>query len=32
MALGLALGLPVLTADREWANVEVEGLTVEMVR
>ena len=32
MALGLALGLPVLTADREWERVEVEGLAVEMVR
>ena len=32
MALGLALGLPVLTADREWEHVGVEGLTVEMVR
>ena len=32
MALGLVLGLPVLTADREWDHVEVEGLTIEMVR
>ena len=32
MALGLALGLPVLTADREWRHVEVEGLVIELVR
>ena len=32
MALGLALGLPVLTADREWKSVRVEGLAIEMVR
>ena len=32
MALGLALGLPVLTADREWRHVEVEGLVIEPVR
>ena len=32
MALGLALGLPVLTADREWEHVQVEGLSVETVR
>lgn len=32
MALGLILGLPVLTADREWKNIMVEGLAIEMVR
>lgn len=32
MALGLQLGLPVLTADREWRQVEVEGLAIEQVR
>ena len=32
MALGLALDLPVLTADREWRHVEVEGLKIELVR
>ena len=32
MALGIALGAPVLTADREWARVRVEGLTLEHIR
>ena len=32
MALGLALDVPVLTTDREWRNVEVEGLVIEQVR
>jgi PIN domain nuclease of toxin-antitoxin system len=36
MALGIAMGLPVLTADREWRCVAeegaVEGLVVEFVR
>ena len=32
MALGLALGLPALTADWEWRHVEVEGLVIELVR
>ena len=32
LALGFALGVPVLTADREWQRVEVEGLKIEMVR
>lgn len=32
MALGLALGLPVLTADSEWQHVRGEGLAVEIVR
>lgn len=32
MALGLMLGLPVLTADREWKNIQIEGLAVERVR
>ena len=32
MALGLALGLPMLTANREWSKIDVEGLTIEMVR
>lgn len=32
MALGMALGAPVLTAGREWAKVGVEGLAIEMVR
>ena len=32
MALGLQLGLPVLTTDREWRQVVVEGLILEHVR
>lgn len=32
MALGLQLSLPVLTADREWTNVKVEGLKIEQLR
>ena len=32
MALGMALGAPVLTADREWVRVRIEGLTLEHIR
>ena len=32
MALGIALGVPVLTTDREWRNVEVDGLRLEHLR
>lgn len=32
LALGLSLGVPVLTADREWRRVEIEGLAIELVR
>ena len=32
LALGLALGVPVLTADREWERLEVEELKIEVVR
>ncbi|KQT57657.1 twitching motility protein PilT [Aureimonas sp. Leaf460] len=32
MALAIQLGVPVLTADRAWAKVRVEGLHVEKVR
>lgn len=32
MALGIALGVPVLTADGEWRRVEVEGLDLRHVR
>ncbi len=32
MGLGLQLGLPVLTTDREWRRVEVEGLVLQHVR
>lgn len=32
MALGIALGVPVLTADREWRRVTVEGLQLEHIR
>jgi len=32
MALAIKLGLPVLTADRAWAELSVPGLTVEVIR
>lgn len=32
MALGMATGLPVLTADREWSRVALNGLTLELIR
>ena len=32
LALGLALKLPVVTADREWANVVIDSLTIEQIR
>ena len=32
MALGLALGASVMTADREWARIEIEGLDLQHVR
>ena len=32
MALGLQLALPVLTTDREWTKVELEGLELRHVR
>ena len=32
MALGLNLGLPILTADREWKQVEIEGLELRHLR
>ena len=32
MALGLQLGVPVMTADREWQDVEVNGLQIQHVR
>ena len=32
MALALALGVPVLTTDREWRRVEVAGLTIKHMR
>lgn len=32
MALAIQLGVPVLTADKAWAKVRVEGLRVETVR
>jgi PIN domain nuclease of toxin-antitoxin system len=32
MALGIAMRVPVLTTDREWRNVEVDGLRLEHVR
>ena len=32
MALGIALGTTVLTADQEWKRVKIEGLTLEHIR
>ena len=32
LALGLALKLPVVTADREWAGIVLDGLTIEQIR
>lgn len=32
MALGLQLALPVLTADREWKKIEIEGLELRHLR
>lgn len=32
MALAIAEGLPVLTADREWAKIKIPGLTLSLAR
>lgn len=32
MALALSLGVPALTADREWSKVKVRGLRIEHLR
>lgn len=32
MALGIALQAPVLTADRDWAHIEVDGLDLRFIR
>ena len=32
MALALSLGVPALTADREWRKVKVEGLQIQRLR
>jgi ribonuclease VapC len=32
MALAIAEGLPILTADREWAKIEIQGLTLLLAR
>lgn len=32
MALGIALGCPVLTTDREWKNVKIDGLVIDYLR
>ena len=32
MALGLELGLPILTADQEWKRVKIKGLKLEHIR
>lgn len=32
MALALCLGVPALTADREWRRIEIEGLDIRLIR
>lgn len=32
MALGLALGVPVITTDTEWKSIELDGLRLEFAR
>jgi len=32
MALGIALSLPVLTADQAWARLDIAGLEVMLIR
>jgi PIN domain nuclease of toxin-antitoxin system len=32
LALPLQLGVPALTADREWKQVKVKGLRIELIR
>lgn len=32
MALGMQLGVPVLTADQEWKKVKIKGLKLEHIR
>ena len=32
MALAISLGVPALTADREWRKVKVKGLKLEHLR
>lgn len=32
MALALQLGLPAITADREWGKVKVKGLQIDQIR
>lgn len=32
LALALALGVPALTADREWRKLKVKGLKIEYIR
>jgi ribonuclease VapC len=32
MALAIAEGLPVLTADQEWSRIEIPGLTLSLAR
>ena len=32
IALAMSLGLPVLTADRAWKNLAIEGLRLEHIR
>ena len=32
MAPGITLGVPVLTADREWRRIEIDGLELRPIR
>ena len=32
LALGLRTGLPVLTADRHWADLKIDGIEIELIR
>ena len=32
LATAVVLGVPALTADQQWAGIELEGLTVELIR
>lgn len=32
MALAMTLGVPALTADREWSKIKIRGLRIEQVR
>jgi PIN domain nuclease of toxin-antitoxin system len=32
LALGMTMAVPVVTADREWKNIQFDGLTLEHIR